>query len=178
MTMIDSLHLSLLNAVQARIFTMISDSPSRLDGFVVDSVRVRKVPDFSDFGSPSANKNFTFPGILICHMGTEKVFERSNVRTDRGYPALIVIANQESTSDVTEKYETGEGPYLAWREALMNEFITRGIITTTPVAATFNKCEYENGNIADWMKFANEGLWFSSLLFRFSIYQPRIAQTA
>ncbi len=151
-------------AVQARLVALIGSGA--IAGIDSGNVLVRPVPSFHDFGIAGApGKSRVWPGIIVSNSAAEAETQATNASSDRGVTVLVSIGLQETTADM-DALLSGEDERLAWRDAIINNLVPRGVVTVNP-AIHFHRADYMGGQIVDWHQYSAQKRWVSSMNFRF-----------
>lgn len=186
-----SVHKALAQSVQSQLQSMVGVS---LLGVEKNSIRVRKVPWTSDFGTMdlstgkiAGDKTFSWPAILVCYFDLETFNPLAgvNIRDDIEYPITVVFVQPNNTPG-TVAAEDGDDQFLRWREAVERTYThLRGItssgglkgyldVTANNVNYTFHNCTTKPGTIFDWNRWKPDGmsLDFGWLMLSFTVRRP------
>lgn len=145
-----SKQMAALNQVKAQIDALI-DGGSVLVGISKPSVIIRKLPIAIEFAREQNRiaGQLPMPGIVLAPFGRDEIAQSTNATDDLGFPVSVDLL-----VDDDQDLQANPDTVLKYREDLLDEFRTRRLVATNPVA-DFMKCVVRPGPIID------AGVWLT-----------------
>ncbi|WP_013626600.1 hypothetical protein [Rubinisphaera brasiliensis] len=136
-----------------------------LTGIADSSVRILSVPTNRKADLADADRQITYPCVLIAPYGSETIGGPEAQTDDITYPVMVALIDQANQAQTTNLARN-----LYWRERLIDKFQYNAF---GDAIAGNNQTTVQPLAVVDPAQFIEKDLWVSGLLVNYDVVQQR-----